>query len=186
VTASAERPLSIRVARLEALFTETQFVLALPELDPGPALDHLVRRLGDEKFVYGSLRVCLVSEPASTDLQAVAATAIRAYCRTRAEENRATVRAVRRNGRRAMLVALCLTAVALGISVALARFELLPGLYNKLIGDALVIAGWVVLWRPMELLFYEWIEPWRAARDYERLAQLPFELCSISLARAAP
>ena len=62
MSATTETQLSIRVARVDALFGETPFMPALPDLDPGPALDHLVRRLGDGKFAHRSLRVSLVSE----------------------------------------------------------------------------------------------------------------------------
>jgi len=55
-------------------------------------------------------------------------------------------------------------------------YDALPAPYNELVSDAFVIAGWVLLWRPLELLFYEWIEPWRDAKDFERLAELPLEL----------
>ena len=169
--------LGIRVDRLDALFQETSFVPARPHLDPGPALDHLMRRADLRKMAPGTpVRIHLASEPVTPMLQSTAATAVRVFSERRAQELRATVRAMRHAGRRALLMALGFLAVAVTLSLTLTHFKPLPAPYNDLFGEALVVAGWVLLWRPMELLFYEWIEPWRDARNYERLAEVPLEL----------
>jgi len=175
----APSELSVRVDRLDALFQETPFMTARPDLDPGPALDHLVRRVdfGLRRVTRNTtVRVHLSSEPVTADLQWTAARAVTAYCLRRARESRAAVRSIRRSGWRAMFLASILLAVAMSVSLTLTHFEPLPAPYNELVSDAFVIAGWVLLWRPLELLFYEWIEPWRDAKDFERLAELPLEL----------
>jgi|GEM_PF-766738 len=180
-------PLCVRVDRLEALFQETRFAPARPELDPGPALDHLVRRAEFRKLGRGTpLRVYLASEPVTAELRSIAENAVRTYCIRRAQESRATVRAIRSAGQRTMVLALCLMAAAMSASVALTHFEPLPAVYNELFSEAFVIAGWVILWRPLELLLYEWITPWRDAMDYEWLAERPVELLADDGSGGAP
>ena len=169
--------LGIRVDRLDALFQETSFVPTRPHLDPGPALDHLMRRVDLRRMVPGTpVRIHLASEQVTPMLQSTAAVAVKVFSERRAQELRATVRAMRRAGRRALFLSLCFLVAGVTLSLTLTYFTPLPAPYNDLFGEALVVAGWVLLWRPMELLFYEWIEPWRDARNYERLAQLPLEL----------
>ena len=183
--ADAATELDIRVDRLEALFQETSFVPTRPHLDPGPAFDHLVRRVNLRKCAPGTrVRVHLASEPMTPMLQSTAATAVKMFSERRAQELRATVRAMRHAGRRALFLSLCLLVTAVAFSLTLTHFKPLPAPYNDLFGEALVVAGWVLLWRPMELLFYEWIEPWRDARNYERLAELPLELLADDMSLA--
>jgi predicted DCC family thiol-disulfide oxidoreductase YuxK len=43
-------------------------------------------------------------------------------------------------------------------------------------GKGLVILGWVVLWRPLDNLLYEWWRPYRMAKTYEMFARLPLVL----------
>jgi len=176
----------IRVDRLDALFQETSFVPTRPHLDPGPALEHLMRRVDLRKMAPGTaVRIHLASEPVTPMLQSTAATAVKVFSERRAQELRATVRAMRQAGRRALFLSLCLLGAAVTLSLLLTHFKPLPAPYNDLFGEALVVAGWVLLWRPMELLFYEWIQPWRDARNYERLAQLPLELVADDLSLAS-
>lgn len=175
----AHEELILHIDRLDALFQETAFTADRPHLDPGPALDHLVSRAEtDLRHVAPgtAVRVHLYSEPVTAERQATATVAVEAYCRRRAAESRATVRAIRRSGRRAFVLAMGLMTLTMSVSLALTHFEPLAEPYNELISDAFVIAGWVLLWRPLELLIYEWIPPWREARDFERLAELPIEL----------
>jgi hypothetical protein len=177
VNEASGNPLNLRVDRLDALFQETAFIPARPDLDPGPALAHLLRRFDLRDVLRATtLRVHLGSDHVTAETSAVASTAIRTFCRQRALENRSAVRAIRRAGRRAMCLALALLALAMGASLALTHFEPFPEIYNDLLSEAFVVAGWVVLWRPLELLFYEWYEPWRDAKGYERLAELSLEL----------
>jgi len=173
----ASTELEIRVDRIDALFQETSFSLARPDLDPGPALDHLMRRVDlRNRPSSAPVRVHLASEPVTPMLQSAAAAAVKTFSERRAQELRARVRGMRQAGRRALFIAVCFLATAVTISLTLTHFTPLPAPYNDLFSEALVVAGWVILWRPMELLFYEWIEPWRDARNYERLAELPLEL----------
>lgn len=75
----------------------------------------------------------------------------------------------RRRHRRTGLIAL---AVALVLFVALlSAAELVQGFVGGSLGatihEGLVISCWVLLWRPIDLLLYDWI-PWRRERNVVR------------------
>jgi hypothetical protein len=38
--------------------------------------------------------------------------------------------------------------------------------------EGLIIAGWVAMWRPMEIFLYEWWPLLRRGRLYEKLSQM--------------
>lgn len=42
--------------------------------------------------------------------------------------------------------------------------------------ESLTIAGWVAMWRPMEIYLYDWWPLQRRGRIYEKLGQMPVEL----------
>jgi hypothetical protein len=76
---------------------------------------------------------------------------------------------------RTLLYAMAVLAVALIASWVLASDQLLgkPGVLRQLVSEALVIGGWVVMWRPFELLL---IDPRRLGyenRILRRLLTLP-------------
>ena len=51
--------------------------------------------------------------------------------------------------------------------------ELLSGAFGELprvIDEGLIILAWLALWRPAEVLAYEWVPIYRKRRQYERLA----------------
>lgn len=73
----------------------------------------------------------------------------------------------RRMGRLALLVGLavfilCMTAR----EVLLRAFGVLP----QALDEGLIILGWIALWKPTEMLAYEWVPLVRKRRLYERLA----------------
>ena len=47
---------------------------------------------------------------------------------------------------------------------------------NVLAAIAILIIGWVAMWRPLEILLYEWWPVLSDARLYARLAALPVEV----------
>jgi hypothetical protein len=50
------------------------------------------------------------------------------------------------------------------------------GTWVKILSESLVIAGWVVMWRPLELYLYDWW-PLRSKRKlYEKLSTIPIEV----------
>jgi len=42
--------------------------------------------------------------------------------------------------------------------------------------ESLTIAGWVAMWRPMQIYLYDWWPLLRRSRIYAKLSQMPVEL----------
>jgi len=77
----------------------------------------------------------------------------------------------RRIGRRALVLGLCVLALAL-----LAKFALTgvgPG--AEILGEGLLIVGWVGLWRPAEILLFDWLESSAERAVLRRLAGMSVE-----------
>jgi hypothetical protein len=51
-----------------------------------------------------------------------------------------------------------------------------PGPLRKLASEAIVIAGWVVMWRPFESLIFDPLEPKRESRMIRRLLALTWRV----------
>ena len=47
--------------------------------------------------------------------------------------------------------------------------QTVPGSLGAALREGLVISSWVVLWRPVELLVYDWIPVWDERRIMRRL-----------------
>ncbi|MBL8580683.1 MAG: hypothetical protein JNL61_00465 [Rhizobiaceae bacterium] len=81
-------------------------------------------------------------------------------------------------GKGSLFLLACLLISAVG-----GELTFLPDLLRTLISEGFIIAGWVGLWHPMELLLYEW---WPLSRDrklYRMLAEMSY---SIEQAGEAP
>lgn len=74
-----------------------------------------------------------------------------------------------RQGRFSLLIGLVFLAVCIGAADLLSeRFE---GTLGAIAAGGLVIAGWVAMWRPMEIFLYDWWPLRREARLYGRLSR---------------
>ncbi|MBW7835596.1 MAG: hypothetical protein H3C28_03055 [Sphingomonadales bacterium] len=52
--------------------------------------------------------------------------------------------------------------------------------------EGLLISGWVAMWRPIELLLYDWWPIWRRRRLYTRLSKAPVEFRGSPLSMPSP
>lgn len=103
---------------------------------------------------------------------------LRAWMRARVASNMEMVRVGRRIGVR--ILAVC--TVVLGMILALAWFLQQesplgpPGPLRVLAAEAMVIAGWVVMWRPIELLVFDPMRPTFERRMLERALLMPIRV----------
>jgi hypothetical protein len=51
-----------------------------------------------------------------------------------------------------------------------------PGTLLSLLRESLTIAGWVAMWRPMQIFLYDWWPLLRIGHIYEKLSRVPVEL----------
>ena len=50
------------------------------------------------------------------------------------------------------------------------------GTWAGIARESLTIAGWVAMWRPMEIYLYDWWPMRRRGRVYSKLSQMPVEV----------
>jgi hypothetical protein len=112
---------------------------------------------------------------------------LHAWCRARIASNREMIRLSRRMGARVLGVCISVLGVLLALAWALQQDSLLgpPGPVRTLAAEAMVIAGWVVMWRPIELVVFDPIRPGFECRLLSRALQMPVRVELLDPARDA-
>ena len=161
----------IRLKSLEALFNS---------LDPSPLVE---RDLDDtvEDYVVDCVRdaphnapLDLILHLPSEDGTDVDDTAIGQsvahYFSFLSDRQARRIRRLLREGRQAALVGfLFLAGCTLGAQAVKSMYG---GAIEALLGEGLLIIGWVATWRPVSIFLYEWRPMRQQMRIYDRLARL--------------
>ena len=100
--------------------------------------------------------------------------AVRNYFGYRAKLNRLEFKLLLKQGRTSLVIGLLFLATCLLLSELLLRQK--PGTLLTLLRESLTIAGWVAMWRPMQIFLYDWWPLRRLGRIYEKLSRMPVEL----------
>ena len=111
------------------------------------------------------------AEAGSTAAAALPA-AIGGHFARRAEAATRDLRRNFREGRVALAIGLAILAACLGLALAVAPDGEPRGL-ARILQESLVIVGWVALWRPAEILLYDWLPIARRRTLLRRLAAAP-------------
>jgi len=152
-------------------------------MDPSPFHE---RDLDDdaEEFIVGwarefarrdpiSLVVHVNQLPPHGDTQHLLETAVHNYFGYRAKLNRLEFRHLLKQGRTSLIIGLAFLATCMLGSELLRREE---GTLAIVLREGLIIAGWVAMWRPMEIFLYEWWPLLRKGRLYEKLSRMRLEV----------
>jgi hypothetical protein len=120
------------------------------------------------------LVVYLEKIPDGQDTGRLVEQAIHHYFDYRARMNRLEFKRLMKQGRMSLFVGLsflglCLLTIKL---LALNRPEAIPNFFS----ESLTIAGWVAMWRPMEIYLYEWWPLRRHGQILEKLSRMPVEV----------
>ena len=79
-----------------------------------------------------------------------------------------------RQGRTSLFIGLLFLAACLILSKMLLGHE--AGTWAAIVRESLTIAGWVAMWRPMQIYLYDWWPLLRRGRIYAKLSHMPVEL----------
>ena len=79
-----------------------------------------------------------------------------------------------REGRTSLFIGLLFLAACLLLSKMLVGLE--EGTWAAIVRESLTIAGWVAMWRPMQIYLYDWWPLLRRSRIYAKLSHTPVEL----------
>ena len=100
--------------------------------------------------------------------------AVHNYFEYRATLNRLEFRRLMKRGRVSLIIGLLfLAACLLSSRLLLGDHE---GTWATILRESLTIAGWVAMWRPMEIYLYDWWPLRRRAQIYEKLSRMPVEV----------
>jgi hypothetical protein len=166
--------IEVFVDRIEQLFNS---------MDPSPFHE---RDLDDdaEEFIVGwarefprrdpvSLVVHVNQLPPHGDVQHLLETAVHNYFAYRAKLNRLEFSHLLKQGRTTLIIGLAFLSACLITSQLLRRQA---GTLPIVLREGLIIAGWVAMWRPMEIFLYEWWPLLRRGRLYEKLSRMRVEV----------
>ena len=113
------------------------------------------------------------SFPGTGDARHLLETAVHNYFAYRAKLNRLEFRYLLKQGRTSLMIGLAFLAACILMSQLLRQRA---GTLPIVLREGLIIAGWVAMWRPMEIFLYEWWPLLRRGRLYEKLSRMRVEV----------
>ena len=121
-----------------------------------------------------TLVVYLAECPDPEAARATIEAAVRHHFADRGRLNKLAFRRLMQDGRRTLVTGLVFLVSCLAASQALGRQS--TGTMLSIVRESLTIAGWVAMWRPMEIYLYDWWPLRRLGRIYEKLSQITVEV----------
>lgn len=132
-------------------------------------LNYLAEQLKPRRLNHDLRLVIRLPGAIDTDLLPRVQTAVARYTAARIHENRVELVSLRMQGFKALQTGLLFLGIMLFLSAAAGSAEFLAEGLRALFAEGFLIAGWVSIWHPAELLLYAWWPHWRAIRVYEKL-----------------
>jgi hypothetical protein len=166
--------IEVRLRELAQLFNS---------MDPSPFLDRDLDADAEEFIVSWAREhpadhefdlVIHLATPPPPDRAAGIEEAVHHYFGTRANLKALEFRRLLRLGRTTLLVGLLFLATCLLLG-GLAT-KLWPGTLGNIVREGLTIAGWVAMWRPLQIYLYDWWPLRDERRILERLARMRVRL----------
>ncbi|HEX3762378.1 MAG TPA: hypothetical protein VHW23_26940 [Kofleriaceae bacterium] len=163
--------IDIRITTLERLF-DNRDPAPFRERDLDPDLVEYLLAISQDMAAYRAFRIVFWLE--RTCQPGEIEDAYRAHFEYELERLERT----RRRARRAGQIALALGAGLIVVLLSLSQLatQAFPGSLGAALHEGLLISSWVVLWKPVELLIYDWIPVWDERRTMRRLLAAPVEV----------
>jgi hypothetical protein len=120
------------------------------------------------------LVIHLAALPREPDAQKMIQESIHHYFNYRLELSRREFRHLMHEGRKALVIGLLFLASCLTASKLL--FSTDTSALSSVGRESLTIAGWVAMWRPMEIYLYDWWPLLRHRKILQKLSRIPVEL----------
>lgn len=121
-----------------------------------------------------TLVVYLAECPDPVAAQEMIEVAVRHHFADRGRLNRLAFRRLMHDGRRTLIIGLVFLVSCLAASQSLGRQS--NGTILSAVRESLTIAGWVAMWRPMEIYLYDWWPLRRLGRICDKLSQITVEV----------
>ena len=160
---------SIRIAlsRPEELFVASDYAPLEGRFEQSPGIERILTQIEEaprrEQHV---IEIALPAAHAGTEDRL--RTAIAGYCQTAIAESGYQLKLTRKRGLLALRIGLPILGACLALSTAVVSWRN-DGIGN-LLSNSFIIAGWVALWQPAELLLYDWWPHFHRINLLRRLA----------------
>jgi hypothetical protein len=174
MTADRSTEVSIKVTDLRQLFAPHQFdpfaddVDVLESIAQLSQLPHLVSELRKIK-----LRVLVPAEKLTPQTESIVRRALGRYSAHMVAQAGRKLAAMRWVGLRTFLVGLVFFAISLAASQAVQRLLFIPEALRTLASESFIVAGWVVIWQPLDTLVQGWWPQWEEERTFRAIGAVP-------------
>ena len=167
--------IEVRVGELRQLFNSID-PAPFRERDLDPKLEQFIVDWGSGAPSTIPLALLVrLDRPANPDDDAnVVRDAIRQYFAQRAEATRGRLRRLLRVGRVSLLIGLAVVTTFTIVAELIGRRT--GGPLGQVLHESLLIGGWVAMWRPLEILLYDWWPIRAEAKLFDRLAVMPVRI----------
>lgn len=152
-------------------------------MDPSPFIDRDLDRDAEEFIVswaqelppHHDLKLAIsLATPPSAERAAETQHAVRHYFNERAQGKQREFRQLMRRGRLSLVIGLAFLAVCLTAGNLLENIGV--SALSGILREGFIIAGWVAMWRPLEIYLYDW---WPLRAEWhvlQRLSRMEVEL----------
>jgi hypothetical protein len=171
----ATHRVKLDLSSLDELFVETEFNPLRGKVEEVSGLERLANQLRPLPRAPVCARIRLPASERTPDLEERCRAALNAVAERRLERNRNDARSLRMEGYATLWRGLVFLALCLLGSRLMGEIDLLPGFVERFIDEGLVIAGWVALWYPLDVLLYQRWPLARERRLYESLRDMQLE-----------
>ena len=174
------REVTVQVNDLHDLFRVRDFDPFTDEIESVSSiasiaqLPHLVSKLRTTK-----LRILVPREQLTPQTEARVKRALQRYCAHMIAEARSGLAAMRWVGLRTFLVGLVFFGVSLAASTGVQRLLWIPEELRVLASEALIVAGWVIVWQPLDTLVQGWWPHWEQERTFKTVSTMPLSVHGI-------
>lgn len=152
-------------------------------MDPSPTVDkdltdvvqdYIVSSAEELSAPSGMLLRIYLDEWPDSDPTDVVSHAVHNHFTRQAALSRAEFRRLMRLGRTTLLIGVVFLAACLVVTNVFLLSE--TGAWAGMLRESLTIAGWVAMWRPMQIYLYDWWPLRRKWRVYAALSEMPVEV----------
>jgi len=162
MSAGKTNEVRIELASLRELFQapEPDPLSGRPHADTG--IDRILNKVRPGPRGPVRATIVLPAKEGAADLEARTRAALRQYCDVRIEQGNNDKASLRREGLATLWRGLVFLALCMLASRIVGEPRYLPGIFARFLDEGFIIAGWVALWYPLDVL----LSPhWPLTRD---------------------
>jgi hypothetical protein len=168
---------TLKLDRIKHLFQEPKFDPFAVRQDYSSGLEQIISKLKPKSLTCKLRTTILLSEDGLSDnIEQLTIEAVRRYCSARIEQITQDLASLRGQGIRTLRRGLLFLAVCLLLSSLFDGLEYFPGSLRRFLSEGFLIAGWVSLWHPIQLLLYEWGPYWRQRQIYQLIRDMELKV----------